>query len=92
MKLFKSNVNELSSNEFDREIKIMKDGEQITMKQNELKKYLADLFEGGRTLSSVEKKLIKDGLEGGQWERRKEIIKILENIKTNDEPAFDRAA
>jgi len=92
MKLFKQNIKrEIKSGDFKREVVIEKDGERTTLSEAGLVKYLEDLFEGGKSISSAEKQMIKDGIEDKQWQRRKEIIALLEQIKTKDENS-DKAA
>lgn len=86
MKLFKQTIKkEVKPGELNREITIeKKDGEKAVLKGSEIIEYLQDIFEGGKTLTLAEKEMIKDGLKDSQWERRKEIVELLENIATQD--------
>ena len=85
MKLFGQTIKrEVKPSYLKRQIKIERDGEQVILKEGEIVKYLQDIFDGGKTLTLAEKEMIKDGLKNEQWERREEIIKLLEDIATND--------
>ena len=85
MKLFKQIIKEnVRSKDVRRQIIIEKDGEEIKLKGSEIVQYLQNIFEGGKSLTLAEKEMIKDGLKDSQWERRKEIVKLLENIATQD--------
>lgn len=67
----------MSVNKFNKEVKLKIDGEFQTLKGGTLKKYIAGAVKGGRTITSMEEKLIKSGMQGMQWEKRKEIMKVL---------------
>ena len=41
-----------------------------------------DMFEGEKTLSSAKKQMIRDGIEGSQFENREKLIELLESIKS----------
>ncbi|RLC38773.1 hypothetical protein DRH27_01440 [Candidatus Falkowbacteria bacterium] len=85
-KLFKQNIQKkIKSSDLTREVGIEKDGEKITLSEADLVEYLKNLFEGGKSITQAEKQMINDGIKDRQWQRRKEIITLLEQIKTKDD-------
>ena len=82
----KKNITEQELKKYTVKVK-NEDGEYEELSSKELKKYLMDLFDGGRTITLADKTMIKDGIVNSQWKRRQELLELLQQIKLADEAA-----
>ncbi len=56
------------------------DGSIRELNSSEVKKFIKDLVFGGKKLSQLEKDLIKVGISGTSWIKRKKIMKLFEDL------------
>jgi len=84
----KKNITEQELKKYKVRIK-NEDGEYEELSAKELKKYLEDMFDGGRTITLADKIMIQDGIVNSQWKRRQELLELLQQIKLGDEAADD---
>lgn len=75
-KIYQKDVVKIPASKF-RKVSIMVDGELKKVSQSELKRVVGEMVRGGKTPTSLEKKLIKAGMSGIQWKDRKKLLKIL---------------
>jgi hypothetical protein len=78
-KIYRSNIEKIPSSTFVRQAVLIIDGEKKALVGRHLRDYLAFLAKNGITLKKIEEKLKEQGLKNSQIQRRKEIIKILED-------------
>jgi len=78
-KIYASKIKEIPLSQFNREVRLTIDGESGVYKEEKLRNILVGMAKGGVTLTKIEDNLKLMGLKNNQIERRKEIIKILEN-------------
>jgi len=76
--IYRDNIINIPGNRFNREVRLSIDGKTLALSGEKLRDLLAGWAEGGITLSRLAQKLKSAGLDGAQYERRREIIKILE--------------
>jgi hypothetical protein len=56
------------------------DGTTRKLSAKEVKEYIKKLVFGGKSLDALEKQLIKDGIRGNQWEKRKRLMALLTSL------------
>ena len=78
-KIYRSQIEKIPGSRFARSVKIKIGDEAKRLDRENLRDKLSDMVAGGVSLKQLEKKLKKAGLEGEQYERRKEIIEIIKN-------------
>ncbi|PLX27509.1 hypothetical protein C0583_03075 [Candidatus Parcubacteria bacterium] len=84
-KIFAKTVEEISKSEF-KPIRIKdKNGETKDLNQKETKEYILKAVHGGKTISQLEKILEQADVKGNQWEKRKAIMKIFEDMVSDKE-------
>ncbi|RLC38772.1 hypothetical protein DRH27_01435 [Candidatus Falkowbacteria bacterium] len=80
-KIYKSQIQDVPGSRFYRSVRLNVKDKVEQLEGEELRDLLAGMVAGGISLTNMEKKLKKAGLEGAQYERRKEILNILKEIK-----------
>jgi len=74
-KIFGSDIDKIAASKLNSKVRIKnKDGEIETYQGTTLKKYLRKKVQGGKTVSSLERKLKKEGMVGNQFSKRKKLI------------------
>lgn len=78
-KVYRSTIEGISGAVFRREVKIKISGQEKKLVGEALRDELARMAGGGISLTSLEEKLKKLGLKDKQYERRREIMRIIKN-------------
>lgn len=79
MKIYKKDIDKISVDKFKSPVRFTdEDGKVRTYSGQTLKRKMGGFFQGGKTTTQIEKKLEEDfNIRDSQWEKRKNLMKII---------------